>query len=313
MSILNVEIKAKCSDPDYVRNILRTRKADFKGTDQQIDTYFNTLNGRYKMREGNIEFSLVYYDRENIAGPKRSQVIYYHPRKTDLVKEQLSKAMGELIVVSKQREIYFINNIKFHIDTVKELGNFVEIEAIDRTGSIGVDKLYEQCREYLNLFKINQNDLLTDSYSDMLLERIIEVKESSITDIVKIASQIPEFSEPYPEEEYRKRLAGKNKLLITATYEGKIAGFKAGYEIDDHFYSWLGGVLPDFRKKKIAQKLLSYQEKWCKEKGYEKIRIKTRNKHKSMLHLLLKNNYLIIDFKLRDNELENRIILEKKL
>ena len=72
MSFLNVEIKAKCSDPDFVRTYLNNAGADFKGTDLQIDTYFNVPEGRLKIREGNIENSLIYYQREDNAGPKNS-------------------------------------------------------------------------------------------------------------------------------------------------------------------------------------------------------------------------------------------------
>jgi adenylate cyclase class IV len=39
--------------------------------------------------------------------------------------------------VDKKREIYFINNVKFHIDTVDGAGSFIEIEAIDNDGSSG--------------------------------------------------------------------------------------------------------------------------------------------------------------------------------
>ena len=70
------------------------------------------------MREGNIEYSLVHYDREDISGPKCSDVLYYHPKKEDLVKQQLQKAIGTLVIVNKKREIYYIDNIKFHIDEV---------------------------------------------------------------------------------------------------------------------------------------------------------------------------------------------------
>jgi len=70
MSYLNVEIKAWCSDPSIVRNYLHSRDADFKGTDDQTDTYFNVSNGRLKMREGNIENNLIFYERHNQSGPK---------------------------------------------------------------------------------------------------------------------------------------------------------------------------------------------------------------------------------------------------
>ena len=72
MSFLNVEIKAICNDPLFIRKYLVDNKADFKGTDEQTDTYFNVPNGRLKLREGNIENNLIFYERTNQAGPKQS-------------------------------------------------------------------------------------------------------------------------------------------------------------------------------------------------------------------------------------------------
>ena len=75
--------------------------------------------------------------------------------------------------MDKKREIYFIDNVKFHIDGVEDLGTFIEIEAIDKDGSIGKEKLLEQCQSFLDLFKIPQEDLISVSYSDLLLRKII--------------------------------------------------------------------------------------------------------------------------------------------
>ena len=90
---------------------------------------------------------------------------------TSVLKDILAKSLGILVVVDKQREIYFKDNVKFHIDTVKDLGNFVEIEAIDKNPSIGRNKLLEQCNNYAHLFKIQQEDLISVSYSDLLLKK----------------------------------------------------------------------------------------------------------------------------------------------
>ena len=76
------------------------------------------------------------------------------------------------MVVNKIRKIYFIENIKFHFDTIKELGTFIEVEAIDDTGNIGIEKLKEQCNKYVNLFEIKSEDYISISYSDMILELI---------------------------------------------------------------------------------------------------------------------------------------------
>jgi len=170
MGHINVEIKAKCFNQNKIREILRSKFADFKGIDHQVDTYFKVNSGRLKLREGNIENNLIYYSRENKEGPKQSDVILFDSLPNSTLKELLIKSLGILAVVDKKREIYFIDNVKFHIDTVKELGSFIEIEAIDKIGNIGKDKLLEQCNFYMNLFDINEGDLISVSYSDMLLK-----------------------------------------------------------------------------------------------------------------------------------------------
>ena len=73
-------------------------------------------------------------------------------------------------MVDKQREIYFLDNVKFHIDDVKNLGTFVEIEVIDIVGNIGKELLLKQCQEYMGLFSIKEKDLVSESYSDLLLK-----------------------------------------------------------------------------------------------------------------------------------------------
>lgn len=169
MGHLNVEIKAKCNNHEKIRNILVSKKADFRGKDHQIDTYFKTNNGRLKLREGNIENFLIFYKRENKAGPKKSKVILFKSEPKSSLKEILQKSFEILAVVDKKREIYFIENVKFHLDKVKGLGSFMEIEAIDKDGSIGKKKLLDQCNFYLRLLNIQKGDLISDSYSDLLL------------------------------------------------------------------------------------------------------------------------------------------------
>lgn len=167
----NIEIKAKSTNQDRVREILQSKNADFKGLDHQIDTYFNVSDGRLKLREGKIENHLIHYQREDKEGPKQSDVIIFKSDSESSLKEILTKALGVLIVVDKKREIYFIDNVKFHIDIVKDLGAFIEIEAIANDESIGKEKLLEQCQFFLNLLEISQENLVSVSYSDLLLQR----------------------------------------------------------------------------------------------------------------------------------------------
>ena len=167
MGSVNIEIKARAENPARIRAILQGLHADYKGLDHQVDTYFNVPTGRLKLREGNIENSLIRYHRDDQPGPKRSDFLLLQTEPGSLLKTILTDALGIMKVVDKRREIYYIGNVKFHIDQVQGLGGFVEIEATDLAGTADAEKLQEQCRYYLALFAINDRDLVPGSYSEM--------------------------------------------------------------------------------------------------------------------------------------------------
>jgi len=169
MDCLIVEIKARCYNQEKVREYLKANNADFKGIDHQIDTYFKVPNGRLKLREGNIENNLIHYNRSDQEGPKQSRVQLFKCEPNSSLKEILTKSLRITVVVDKQREIYFIKNVKFHIDTVKGLGSFMEIEAIDKEGKLNRDQLDGQCKYYLKEMGIDKQDLVSNSYSDLLI------------------------------------------------------------------------------------------------------------------------------------------------
>ncbi|HET7152676.1 MAG TPA: class IV adenylate cyclase [Candidatus Kapabacteria bacterium] len=167
----NIELKARCSDPAAIERILIEQNADAIGTDHQIDTYFKVSTGRLKLREGNIENALIHYERENTSGPKKANFTLYKSDPHSFLKNILETALGVLAVVDKQRKIFFIGNVKFHVDEVRGLGCFIEIEAIDKTGELGDQKLTEQCTHYKDLLGIQNADLISLSYSDMVLAK----------------------------------------------------------------------------------------------------------------------------------------------
>jgi predicted adenylyl cyclase CyaB len=169
MPFLNVEIKAKCNHPSFIRQWLLDQRAEFKGVDEQTDTYFNVPNGRLKLREGNIENNLIFYERDNQKGPKNSTFHLIKIPEAARLLDMLQKSIGIKVVVKKRREIFYIDNVKFHIDEVPGLGSFVEIEAGNMLADLPKEKLQEQCDYYMRQFGISAEDLVAHSYSDMLL------------------------------------------------------------------------------------------------------------------------------------------------
>lgn len=89
-------------------------------------------------------------------------------------------------------------------------------------------------------------------------------------------------------------------------------GFKLGYERKPgHFYSWLGGVLPNYRKAGIASALMQQQHDWCRANGYQTVRTQTYNQWRNMLILNLRHGFEVVGTIQGKHGL--MIILEKSL
>ncbi|TAE32267.1 MAG: GNAT family N-acetyltransferase [Cytophagales bacterium] len=105
----------------------------------------------------------------------------------------------------------------------------------------------------------------------------------------------------------------RTPLLIGLAYDGeKLVGYKIGYERQPgQFYSWLGGVLPDYRGHGIASVLMKQQHDWCRTENYQTIRTQTYNRWRSMLILNLRHGFDIVGTVQGKRGL--MIVLEKKL
>lgn len=118
-----------------------------------------------------------------------------------------------------------------------------------------------------------------------------------------------------PNEEARERLLySRDLLIILALNEDDLAvGFKIGYRQDpDTFYSWLGGVLSDYRRQGIAVQMMQRQHEWARQQGYRFIQTKTLNRWREMMILNLRHDFSITGTYVgKDGRL--RIILEKEL
>jgi len=110
------------------------------------------------------------------------------------------------------------------------------------------------------------------------------------------------------------KMASKPQLLVISAVDGKkVIGYKIGYEVNSHtFYSWLGGVDPDYRKNGIASMLMEKQHQYLRANGYSVVQTKTMNKWRSMLVLNIKNGFDVIDTYTDEKGL-HKILLEKNL
>jgi ribosomal protein S18 acetylase RimI-like enzyme len=143
----------------------------------------------------------------------------------------------------------------------------------------------------------------------------IKIRNGSISEVVELSSRVPEFFQPYSEKIYEERLSENQHLILVAEVEGKAVGFKVGYQRFGHdvFYSWMGGVLNEYRRKGIATKLANEQETWAKNQGFTKVIFKTRNRLTKMIHFGLNRGFMIVDLIKKGKVEDYRLVLEKKL
>lgn len=165
----NIEVKVKYANLEAVEKTLLAHGARSVGTDYQTDKYYKIPNGRLKIRRGNIENQLIFYKRNEAADLKQSEIVLLPI--DDKLEFVLDNSLETAVVVKKARQIFFINNAKFHLDEVEGLGRFVEIEIIDADNTLSKEQLAADCEYYIELLDLrNGGEFVPQSYSDLLLE-----------------------------------------------------------------------------------------------------------------------------------------------
>lgn len=144
--------------------------------------------------------------------------------------------------------------------------------------------------------------------------KILTWTELSETEIKLISPIIEETFGEWDPDWFFATFNNQKKLHLAVAYvDGKAAGFKLGYEKDKwEFYSWLGGVLPEFRNLGIASALMRVQHEWCKASGYKRVSTKTQNRFREMFLLNLKSGFNVIGTH-TSHEGGLKILLEKEL
>lgn len=135
----NLELKVRCAPGDLER--VRAR-ADAAGIGpfhrmRQIDTYFRVSQGRLKLRaiepdSGPGAVEMIAYHRADLPGSRWS---HYHRvpldgAAADGLRQALADVAGVLAVVDKTREVAIARRTRIHLDRVRGLGDFVELETV---------------------------------------------------------------------------------------------------------------------------------------------------------------------------------------
>lgn len=165
-----VELKAKVQNLQVVRNKLTAVKAKHIGVFHQIDTYFHVPKGRLKLREieGAEKAQLVYYERMNVAGPRKSVVFIIEIQEPKHFKTLLHKILKIRATVEKTREIYRYKGTQIHLDVVQQLGTFIEFERPVSPTAQAIERGRRMLERLMDTFEVRLENLEKRSYGDLV-------------------------------------------------------------------------------------------------------------------------------------------------
>jgi len=164
----NIEIKARVRDLAGLRSRAETLSDSPIQVIPQEDTFFHIPKGRLKLRQLRPELAqLVYYERPDQNGPKRSNYHIYETRNPEGLKTALSLALGVRGVVIKTRYLYLVGQTRIHLDDVEGLGQFMELEVVLRDGQSECEG-QSIAEDLMVRLDIRKEDLIDGAYMDLL-------------------------------------------------------------------------------------------------------------------------------------------------
>src|SRR5262245_42488355 len=125
---VNIEIKARARDFAEARRRAQVLSGGPAEVISQEDTFFNAPKGRLKLRALGDRAQLIYYERVDASGPKRSDYQVFETGNPDSLKATLTLALGLRGVIRKTRYLHLVGQTRIHLDDVEGLGQFIELE-----------------------------------------------------------------------------------------------------------------------------------------------------------------------------------------
>jgi len=164
----NIEIKARVDDFEALKARAESLSDQPLAVIPQEDTFFNIAKGRLKLRALAPDRGyLIYYERPDQDGPKRSDYHLAETRDPENLKTALSLALGVRGVVRKTRYLYMVGQTRIHLDDVEGLGNFMELEVVLKEGQSDAEG-QAIAEDLMRRLEVREEALLEGAYMDLI-------------------------------------------------------------------------------------------------------------------------------------------------
>jgi len=166
----NVEIKARVPQPSRLLDAVIDLADRGPTVFAQDDTFFACPNGRLKLRMFSpTEGQLIFYRRDDRAGPKLSEHVMATTAEPDALRGTLTLAYGTVGRVRKTRTLCFVGTTRIHLDDVDDLGHFVELEVVLRPEQT-VEDGQAIAEDLMRRLSIEPKYLVRRAYVDLLAD-----------------------------------------------------------------------------------------------------------------------------------------------
>ncbi len=161
----NLELKIKVTSHQSLIKILEQIGAENKGMLIQKDVYYSIPKGLLKLRIENGYESLIYYNRNEDDKNRWSdfEVLEFENGKGE---KFFNNLFDVKVIVKKKRELFNYDDTRIHLDTVKFLGKFLELETLVLNGKINAKRRFEKI---ISLLELDESKQIRKSYKDLVL------------------------------------------------------------------------------------------------------------------------------------------------
>jgi predicted adenylyl cyclase CyaB len=115
---------------------------------------------------------LIFYVRADQAAAKASEFDVVPVAEPDRLRSLLAAALGVVVEVRKQRELWLLDNTRIHLDTVEGLGTFVEFEVMVDIAH-PEPGCWAQVRRLVVDFGLTEADMVAGAYADLLHDQAV--------------------------------------------------------------------------------------------------------------------------------------------
>lgn len=119
-------------------------------------------------RERGATAHLISYERPDLPGQKESRYRIVEVEDAAGLENALASVLGIAAVVSKERRLFLVDDVRIHLDRVEGLGHYVEFEGVAKAEDGDLARFETRLADLRRSFGIEGADLVAESYCDLV-------------------------------------------------------------------------------------------------------------------------------------------------